>query len=358
MSEAVRFASLRAERDAPVLPIESSDLLRLRAALQVLVSPETGGQFDHWRRSVLHSVRKLIQADKGALILCLPGGPVVYAAGIGQDALDGYLSRTAVDHRRAGARRLGTEVWSLHDTVGITLHLPQQQADVSLYLHPERTGSPTLIKHRQTLLEVILPAFRAAFETHLGAGDTLEHLASFMDVTGQALALCYLDGRELRHNPVMLRVLAQDPECHRLQACVREVAGAVLATLVNGNGTGPATRADGTRREVATSMAAYRLRGNPVGRDPLGHSTAVLVSVDRVAFETPAPESLRERYRLTGRELQVASLLMHRLSNAEIARVLRISPHTARHHTESVLLKFGVRSRAAVRRLISGEPPS
>jgi DNA-binding CsgD family transcriptional regulator len=44
---------------------------------------------------------------------------------------------------------------------------------------------------------------------------------------------------------------------------------------------------------------------------------------------------------------------MHRLSNNEIARMLSISPHTARHHTENVLAKLGVRSRKALRRLVS-----
>jgi len=44
--------------------------------------------------------------------------------------------------------------------------------------------------------------------------------------------------------------------------------------------------------------------------------------------------------------------LMHRLSNAEIARLLSISPHTARHHTENVLAKVGVRSREALRQAI------
>jgi DNA-binding CsgD family transcriptional regulator len=100
------------------------------------------------------------------------------------------------------------------------------------------------------------------------------------------------------------------------------------------------------------------LRGNLVGRNALGHGTAVLVSLDRVAFQVPAPDSIRARYGLTLRELQVASLLMHRLSNAEIARMLGISPHTARHHTESVLAKFGVRSREALRRAITEIPSS
>jgi Response regulator containing a CheY-like receiver domain and an HTH DNA-binding domain len=107
---------------------------------------------------------------------------------------------------------------------------------------------------------------------------------------------------------------------------------------------------------VATSQAAYRLRGNLVGRNALGHGTAVLVSVDRVAFQVPAPDSIRTRYGLTVRELQVASLIMHRLTNAEIARMLGVSPHTSRHHTENVLAKFGVRSREALRRAITEGP--
>ena len=104
---------------------------------------------------------------------------------------------------------------------------------------------------------------------------------------------------------------------------------------------------------MATSMAAYRLRGNPVGHNSLGHPRAVMVSLNRVAFEIPASDSLRARYGLTVRELQVASLIMHRLSNDEIARMLTISPHTARHHTENVLAKLGVRSRTGLRRLVS-----
>lgn len=49
---------------------------------------------------------------------------------------------------------------------------------------------------------------------------------------------------------------------------------------------------------------------------------------------------MRARYGLTVRELQVASLLMLRLCNNEIARMLSISPHTDRHHTENVFAKL------------------
>jgi DNA-binding NarL/FixJ family response regulator len=49
----------------------------------------------------------------------------------------------------------------------------------------------------------------------------------------------------------------------------------------------------------------------------------------------------------TARELAVARLVAEGRSNAAIARELGISPHTARHHTQRVLAKLGVHSRAA-----------
>jgi DNA-binding CsgD family transcriptional regulator len=60
-----------------------------------------------------------------------------------------------------------------------------------------------------------------------------------------------------------------------------------------------------------------------------------------------APEERRlETHGLTPREAEVADLLARGLSNAAVARRLDISPHTARHHTQRVLAKLGVHSRA------------
>jgi DNA-binding CsgD family transcriptional regulator len=62
---------------------------------------------------------------------------------------------------------------------------------------------------------------------------------------------------------------------------------------------------------------------------------------------------LRDRYGLTLREIEVTRLLLRGESNREIADRLNISEHTARHHTERVLGKLGVRSRAAIPRAVS-----
>ena len=58
------------------------------------------------------------------------------------------------------------------------------------------------------------------------------------------------------------------------------------------------------------------------------------------------PLRLQEEYGMTPREVEVAQLLAEGLSNAALARRLGVSPHTARHHTQRVLGKLGVHSRA------------
>jgi DNA-binding CsgD family transcriptional regulator len=55
---------------------------------------------------------------------------------------------------------------------------------------------------------------------------------------------------------------------------------------------------------------------------------------------------LRKRFRLTAREAEVALLLAQGRSNVAIAKTLGISTHTARHHTQRVLGKLRVHSRA------------
>ncbi|HET6836519.1 MAG TPA: LuxR C-terminal-related transcriptional regulator [Gemmatimonadales bacterium] len=55
--------------------------------------------------------------------------------------------------------------------------------------------------------------------------------------------------------------------------------------------------------------------------------------------------SLAARFGLTRREVEVATLLAQGRSNQAIARQLKISAHTARHHTQRILSKLEVHSR-------------
>jgi DNA-binding response OmpR family regulator len=74
----------------------------------------------------------------------------------------------------------------------------------------------------------------------------------------------------------------------------------------------------------------------------------------------PAPAALsdhdlRERFGLTARQIAVARLLGEGYSNAEIAQRLSVSYFTARNHTEQVLGKLGVATRAAVGAVLFGQ---
>ncbi|HEU0052515.1 MAG TPA: helix-turn-helix transcriptional regulator, partial [Longimicrobium sp.] len=66
-------------------------------------------------------------------------------------------------------------------------------------------------------------------------------------------------------------------------------------------------------------------------------------------------ETLRTVHRLTAREVEVARLLADGLSNDELAARLRTSPNTARRHTQSVLSKLNVTSRARVGAVLRAE---
>jgi DNA-binding response OmpR family regulator len=66
-------------------------------------------------------------------------------------------------------------------------------------------------------------------------------------------------------------------------------------------------------------------------------------------------DELRARFGLTARQITVARLLGEGYSNAEIAQQLSVSYFTARNHTEQVLAKLGVPTRAAVGAVLFGQ---
>lgn len=69
-------------------------------------------------------------------------------------------------------------------------------------------------------------------------------------------------------------------------------------------------------------------------------------SLGSVASDHVSDQTLRLRFRLTRREVEVLRLLLSGESNSCVAHALDISEHTARHHTERILRKLRVRSRA------------
>ena len=102
--------------------------------------------------------------------------------------------------------------------------------------------------------------------------------------------------------------------------------------------------------ELMARISALLRRARPAAPSAPGDATAEATR--------PAPlsdEALRERYNLTARQIDVVRLLGEGFTNAEIAAKLEMSYYTARNHTEQVLAKLGVSSRAAVGALLYGQ---
>jgi DNA-binding NarL/FixJ family response regulator len=112
---------------------------------------------------------------------------------------------------------------------------------------------------------------------------------------------------------------------------------------------------NGSVAEVAESMtiggAAYFLRQEvswPSNR------AVVLVAIERCLTDVPRSNTTQSAGELTRTEAVVAELLAQRKRNREIAEQLSVTEHTARRHTEHVLKKLGVHSRADVRAVLAG----
>jgi DNA-binding CsgD family transcriptional regulator len=103
-------------------------------------------------------------------------------------------------------------------------------------------------------------------------------------------------------------------------------------------------------RHAATPKGSYELRATIVETPELaGIGPLILVAIATPRrTEVPSVATLVARHGLTPREAEVALLLRQGKPNRAIAAALRITEHTARRHTERVLTKLGVSSRAAV----------
>ena len=62
------------------------------------------------------------------------------------------------------------------------------------------------------------------------------------------------------------------------------------------------------------------------------------------------PTTLSDR--LTSRERQIAEEIANGFTHKEIARLLGLSPATVRYHTQAILMKLGVHSKATLSKVL------
>ncbi len=367
---------------APPTNGDGPDLSELRATLRLIHSP-LDSEPAAWRSEVSRSLKTLLGADAAVCLFWREGALETSSDGLEPGIIDEYFEHfRAVDHGMRRRDALGLGLWSrrllwdreellqsayfnefarprsLYDSLGLSVDLddiPSHMRVVLLYrrgpLWPE--GS----EHRLRRLEPVLPALRSGLRIQLGFERWLGLTASLLDKIGERLSLFSLEGRELYRSARMRRTLDNDPCRDRVLEGIRAAAQAVASVARNGCIISPQDlrRLEASRQDVQGATGRYRARACLVGPDVVAPETVVLVTLDPLAAEIPPPQTLHARYGLTPREVEVTRLLVQRMTNREIANALGISAHTARHHTESVLLKTHVNTRRALRNLLSRE---
>jgi DNA-binding CsgD family transcriptional regulator len=178
-------------------------------------------------------------------------------------------------------------------------------------------------------------------------GTALSSLGDVLDMFEQGVVMVRSDLHPCYHNSAANELLDSDSERDVLAREVRAVSRIALTE-----------QQKTTVREVGTIAGFYRLRAQLLKKKLIDiTSRTVLVTIERAEARTPSREYLMRRFSMTEREAAVALLLARGARNAAIAAELRISPHTARHHTENVLSKLNVHTRAeAARAIVAGLP--
>jgi len=369
----------RRTEEAAQFPLTSRDHDALHAAFAVLLTPLDFVDAETWRGEVGKVLSQLLRADRAAFQLDIPGVPVLYSEDYPQRVLDSYAEHYhAVDLGRIRREELGLEVWNrwrLHgaklrqfweseihrdflapnrifDSMGLTINTPGSRNPTTIFFHSEKPGTAQFGERGVSLLNLVLPAFKAGVRDLVRYSHQRQSLAAHLDSLSEGIRICDLTGNTVHQNPAFTAAVALEREPEKLERAIFDVVHALVGISHDeGRGTEHSAAAAGHRltAQVSTSTAAYQVGGTFLGRELLGAELRIAVTLIRLAAHTPLSDAaLQEKYSLTVRELEIARRLAHGQSTKEVAHACGISLHTARRHTEKIFQKLGVRNRSQV----------
>jgi DNA-binding CsgD family transcriptional regulator len=363
------------------LVLSDADLVQLERALTTALSPLDHERVELWGTALMAAWRPLLAADQAIFGHSLDGTVVTQGDGpFMEDAARTYAEYFwTVDPGVTQTRKAlelevyhRNEVYSwdwlkrseifndwavprrLHDVLALNIETGDKIPAAAHFYHDREYGG-TFGERGLALLRILLPAFKAGVATHQRLAAHRSQLSNVFDAATEGYALFDLGGRQLHENPALERILAAEPERERLRASVCTLA-AGFAALARRNrprvAPGVTDIAPGTFREIQTGRGHYRIRATLISAGLLSNDASVLIALEVPERKPLSDEELRQRYMLTAREVEVARLLAVGKQTSEVAEALGVSTHTARHHTEHVLAKLGVKTRAAVAALL------
>lgn len=360
------------------LVLSDADLVLLENALTAALSPLDHERVEDWGVALMAAWRPLLTADQAIFGHSLDSAVVVQGDGpYMEDAARTYAEHFwTVDPGVTQTRKaLQLEVyhrndvydldvlkrgelwndWSipyhLYDPLALNVETGGQIPAAIHFYHDRRDRDDAFGERERGILRILLPAFKAGMESYQRLGAHRAQLSAVFDAAAEGYALFDIGGRLLHENPALAHILADEQERERLRASMRTLAAgfAVLACRDRPRfAPGVGDLAPGTFREIRTARGRYRVTATLLSPGLLAGDACILIALDIPARKPLSDEELRVRFLLTTREVEVARLLAQGKQTAELAEALGVSTHTARHHTERVLSKLGVKTRAAV----------
>jgi DNA-binding CsgD family transcriptional regulator/PAS domain-containing protein len=340
------------------------------------LSPLDAVDADAWRGEVSRCLAELLGADRAAFQLEAPGSPILYSEDYPQRTLDLYLEHYhAIDIGRIRRDELGLEVWNrqrLHgaklkqfweseihqdflapnrilDSMGLTIRVPGATNPATLFLHQEKPGTPQFGERGASLLNLLLPAFKAGVRDIIRYSNQRESLTSHLDSLTEGICIYDLSGGTVHQNPAFTAMLEAEDGREKLKRALSEIVQLLIGFAKETPRSSPGLAGKRLIQEVHGSSASYDVRGSFLGRELLGAELRIAISLQRLAPHRILSDcAIQERFGLTIRELEVARRLAHGESTKELAQSCGISLHTARHHTEKIFQKLGVRTRSQV----------
>jgi DNA-binding CsgD family transcriptional regulator len=359
------------------LSLSPSELDRLTALAEAMHSPFDYPDVDAWRHAVNHHTRLLLDAHKVVFMLPGPGHAPVYCQRLDPDGFQAYIDyyhRFDVAGAIALERSLPVSslleihgrdefytseyyndfmrVWDCNHSVGLVTAMDAEPGFAYLGILRDKRQDPPFDARSRALLRLLLPAFRAGIHSYLRLSSERSLLGTLLDASGKRLLLCGDDGKPLHASAALERTLGADPERALLESRLADLAVAVVELRSRRGTRQNGSLARTGEQVVCTVRGSYRLSASLAGESgPPPHG--ILILVEPLFRELLTDEELREQFHLTAQEIRVAHEIANGVRNVGVAQRLAISPHTARRHTERILAKLGIASRAQVAERIS-----
>jgi DNA-binding CsgD family transcriptional regulator len=366
------------------LTLTSADVERLQAALTTLLSPLQYEQLDEWRTAARKAIEPLVGADKSTFVLPLEGEPLIQCDAADQAAYTAYMeyyiqldtgfhvtrrernlevSHAAMVYDYATISR--SELYNdwacrygMLTPLAMAIDVTASPYPATLSFHCQTERPPDSLSPKMAVLHLLLPAFKAGVFTCCQVAGQRATFVGLIDQLPGGIAAYDGSGRLVHQNPALTRLLMSEPQAALVRTELERTASLVGAVGTRSKLKSRArSLSEPVQRRIRTARSQYIIRGSYVGHDLLPRPAVVIVFLEDTSAESLTSAELATQYGLTARELQVAGLLAQGRSSAQVARELSFTVHTARRHTEHVLLKLGLHSRAEVGAKLRARPP-